>query len=272
MSLDLRRIAMWASGVSIALFVAFILVMPDGMEEMGSVLDPEKQNVVRLEAGESAAIDLVDSHYYAALRVVGDGDGPSADLRLVDAAGEVEIEGDAPHKILHADRLIDENGPTYRPVRTFIVPDSASYTLHNEGDSTLWLVDDYASEMEIISNPTILAMFGTCCFGLIAGLIAIIFAILAFRSRSNAPQQQVKGIVIEGRVMTTDELYRSQQQTESGAGESGITQAQNQSSSVPDPFVGQPAEVASQPPNNTDQSTNKDGEQGGESWKGWDEG
>ena len=271
MALDSRRIAMWASGVSIALFVAFILVMPEAMEEMGSVLDPEKQNVARLESGESAAIDLLDSHYYVALRVVEDGANPSADLRLVDEGGETEIEGDAPH-FLHTDRLIEENGPTYRPVRAFIVQDSASYTLHNEGDSTLWLVDDYSSEMEIISNPTILAMFGTCCFGLIAGLIAIIFAILAFRSRSNAPQQQVRGIVIEGRVMTTDELYRSQQQTESGADESGSTRAQNQSSSVPDPFVGQPAEVASQPPNNTEQSTNKDGEQGEESWKGWDEG
>jgi len=242
------------------------------MEEMGSVLDPEKQNVVRLESGESAAIDLVDSHYYAALRVVGDGDGPSADLRLVDAAGEVEIEGDAPHKILHADRLIDENGPTYRPVRTFIVPDSASYPLHNEGDSTLWLVDDYASEMEIISNPTILAMFGTCCFGLIAGLIAIIFAILAFRSRSKAPKQQVSGVVIEGRVMTTDELFRAQQQNDSGADEAGIAQAQRQSSNVPDPFVGQSTEITSQQPNKTDSSTSKDEDKGGESWRGWDEG
>ena len=272
MSLDFRRIAMWASGVSFALLVAFILFMPDGMEEMGSILDPEKQNVVRLEAGESAAIDLVDSHYYVALRVVGDGDDPSADLRLVDDGGETEIEGDVPHKILHADRLIDENGPTYRPVRIFIVPDSASYTIHNEGDSTLWLVDDYASEIEIISNPTILAMFGSCCFSLIAGLIAIIFATLAFRSRSKAPKQQVSGVVIEGRVMTTDELFRAQQQNESGADEVGIAQAQRPSSNIPDPFVGQSSEVASLPPNKTDSSTSKDGDQGGGSWRGWDEG
>ena len=272
MSLDFRRIAMWASGVSFALLVAFILFMPDGMEEMGSILDPEKQNVVRLEAGESAAIDLVDSHYYVALRVVGDGDDPSADLRLVDDGGEMEIEGDVPHKILHADRLIDENGPTYRPVRIFIVPDSASYTIHNEGDSTLWLVDDYASEIEIISNPTILAMFGSCCFSLIAGLIAIIFATLAFRSRSKAPKQQVSGVVIEGRVMTTDELFHAQQQNESGADDAGIAQVQRQSSNVPDPFVGQSSEVASLPPNKTDSSTSKDGDQGGGSWRGWDEG
>jgi len=271
-SLDFRRITMWASGVSFALLVACILFIPDGMDEMESILDPEKQNVVRLEAGESAAIDLVDSHYYVALRVVGDDDDPSADLRLVDDGGETEIEGDTPHEILHADRLIDENGPTYRPIRTFIVPDSASYTLHNEGDSTLWLVDDYASQIEIISNPTILAMFGTCCFGLIAGLIGIIFAILAFRGRSKAPKQEVRGIVIEGRVMTTDELYRTQQKTESGADENGIAQAQRLSSNVPDPFVGQSDEVVSQTPNKSDSSTNKDGEQGGESWRGWDEG
>jgi len=270
-SLDFRRIAMWASGVSFALLVAFILFMPDGMEEMGSILDPEKENVVRLEAGESAAIDLVDSHYYAALRVVGNGDDPSADLRLVDDGGETEIEGGAPGW-LDTDRLIEENGPTYRPIRIFIVPDSASYTLHNEGDSTLWLVDDYASQIEIISNPTILAMFGSCCFSLIAGLIAIIFATLAFRSRSKAPKQQVSGVVIEGRVMTTDELFRAQQQNESSADEVGIAQVQRQSSNVPDPFVGQSTEVASQPPNKTDSSTSKDGNQGGESWRGWDEG
>ena len=271
MSLDFRRIAMWASGVSFALLVAFILFMPDGMEEMGSILDPEKENVVRLEAGESAAIDLVDSHYYAALRVVGNGDDPSADLRLVDDGGETEIEGGAPGW-LDTDRLIEENGPTYRPIRAFVIPDSASYTLHNEGDSTLWLVDDYASEMEIISNLTILAMFGSCCFSLIAGLIAIIFATLAFRSRSKAPKQQVSGVVIEGRVMTTDELFRAQQQTESGADEAGIAQAQHPSPNVPDPFVGQSTEVASQPPKKTDSSTSKDGDQGGESWRGWDEG
>ena len=271
MALDSRRIAMWASGVSIALFVAFILVMPEAMDEMGSVLDPEKQNVARLESGESAAIDLLDSHYYVALRVVEDGADPSADLRLVDEDGETEIEGDAPH-FLHTDRLIEENGPTYRPVRAFIVQDSASYTLHNEGDSTLWLVDDYTSQIEIISNPTILAMFGSCCFSLIAGLISIIFATLAFRSRSKAPKQEVRGIVIEGRVMTTDELYRTQQKTESGSDENGIAQAQRPSSNVPDPFVGQSDEVVSQTPTKSDSSTNKDGEQGGESWRGWDEG
>ena len=269
MGLDLRRIAMWASGVSFALLVAFILFMPDGMEEMGSILDPEKENVVRLEAGESAAINLVDSHYYAALRIVENGDDPSADLRLVDDGGEAEIEGAAPGW-LDTDRLIEENGPTYRPIRIFIVPDSASYTLHNEGDSTLWLVDDYASQIEIISNPTILAMFGTCCFGLIAGLIAIIFAILAFRGRSKAPKQQVSGVIIEGRVMTTDELFRAQQQNESGADEAGIAQAQRPSSNIPDPFVGQSTEVASQPPKKTDSSTSID--EGGESWRGWDEG
>ena len=270
MSLDLRRIAMWASGASFALLLAFILVMPDSMEEMGLVLDPEKQNVVRLETGESATIDLVDSHYYVALRIVEDGGDPSAELRLVDDGG-VEIEGDAPGW-LHTDRLIEENGPTYRPVRAFIVPDSASYTIHNEGDSTLWLVDDYASEMEIISNPTILAMFGSCCFSLIAGLIAIIFATLSFRSRSKAPKQEVRGIVIEGRVMTTDELYRTQKKTESGSDENGIAQAQRPSSNVPDPFVGQSDEVVSQTPTKSDSSTNKDGEQDGKSWRGWDEG
>jgi hypothetical protein len=115
-------------------------------------------------------------------------------------------------------------------------------------------------------------MFGSCCFSLIAGLIAIIFATLAFRSRSKAPKQEVRGIVIEGRVMTTDELYRTQQKIESGADENGITQAQRQSPNVPDPFVGQSAEVVSQTPNKSESSTNKDGEKDGESWKGWDEG
>ena len=43
MALDSRRIAMWASGVSIALFVAFILVMPEAMEEMMVVSEMGEQ-------------------------------------------------------------------------------------------------------------------------------------------------------------------------------------------------------------------------------------
>ena len=43
------------------------------MEKMEPMLDPEQQNVARLEAGGSSSVDFVDGHVYVALRVNEDG-------------------------------------------------------------------------------------------------------------------------------------------------------------------------------------------------------
>ena len=259
MAVNFRRVAQWSSAISVLLLITFMAVLPGTYEKMEPMLDPEQQNMARLEAGESASVDFVGGHVYVALRVNEGGDAPAAELRLLDEENQ-EFSGDSPTR-LHVERLV--NGTSYAPVRVFCFPngcDSGTYTLHNEGDSVLWLVDDSASDFEFFTEPLVLATFATCCLGVMSGIIALIFAILMFQNKSNQDGKQVSGLIIDGRVMTTDELYRAHQE-------------QNKEiSDVPDPFVrsstnNQAIETIS------DENDLQIGEDDGEdAWKGWDEG
>ena len=58
-----------------------------------------------------------------------------------------------------------------------------------------------------------------------SGIIALIFAILMFQNKSNQDGKQVSGSIIDGRVMTTDELYHT------------YREQNNDISDVPEPFV-----------------------------------
>jgi len=180
-------------------------------------------------------------------------------LRLLDEENQ-EFSGDSPTRI-HVERLV--NGTSYAPVRVWCFPngcDSNTYTLHNEGDSVLWLVDDTASDIESLTEPLVLATFGTCCLGVISGIIALIFAILMLGNRSRKDGKQVSGLVIDGKVMTTDELYRAYQDQN------------NDASGVPEPFVTNPSnkQTIQSVSNVGDSQIGEDDSD--DDWKGWDEG
>ena len=259
MAVNFRRVAQWSSAISVLLLITFMAVLPGTYEKMEPMLDPEQQNVARLEAGESASVDFVGGHVYVALRVSEDGNDPVAELRLFDEENQ-EFSGDSPTR-LHVERFV--NGTSYAPVRVFCFPngcDSGTYTLHNEGDSVLWLVDDSASDFEFFTEPLVLATFATCCLGVMSGIIALIFAILMFQNKSNQDGKQVSGLIIDGRVMTTDELYRAHQE-------------QNKEiSDVPDPFVRSSANNQAIEPISDENDLQIGEEEGADAWKGWDEG
>ena len=259
MAVNFRRVAQWSSAISVLLLITFMAVLPGTYEKMEPMLDPEQQNVARLEAGESASVDFVGGHVYVALRVSEDGNDPVAELRLFDEENQ-EFSGDSPTR-LHVERFV--NGTSYAPVRVFCFPngcDSGTYTLHNEGDSVLWLVDDSASDFEFFTEPLVLATFATCCLGVMSGIIALIFAILMFQNKSNQDGKQVSGLIIDGRVMTTDELYRAHQE-------------QNKEiSDVPDPFVRSSADNQAIEPISDENDLQIGEEEGADAWKGWDEG
>ena len=259
MAVNFRRGAQWSSAISVLLLITFMAVLPGTYEKMEPMLDPEQQNVARLEAGESASVDFVGGHVYVALRVSEDGNDPVAELRLFDEENQ-EFSGDSPTR-LHVERFV--NGTSYAPVRVFCFPngcDSGTYTLHNEGDSVLWLVDDSASDFEFFTEPLVLATFATCCLGVMSGIIALIFAILMFQNKSNQDGKQVSGLIIDGRVMTTDELYRAHQE-------------QNKEvSDVPDPFVRSSTNNQAIEPISDENDLQIGEEQGEDAWKGWDEG
>ena len=258
MAVNFRRIAKWSSAISVLLLIAFMALLPGAYERMEPMLDPEQQNVARLESGGITSVDFVDGHVYVALRQSEGGD-PGADLRLIDEQGE-EFSGNAPGR-LHGERLV--NGTSYSPVRVFCFPsgcESGTYTLYNEGDSVLWLVDDSASDSEFLTEPLILAAFATCCLGILSGIIALIFALLMLGNKSNKDGKQVSGLVIDGKVLTTDELYRVYQEQN------------NDASGVPEPFVTNPSNKQ------TTHSVHDVGDSkireddSDDDWKGWDEG
>ncbi|MED6312802.1 MAG: hypothetical protein VX653_03065 [Candidatus Thermoplasmatota archaeon] len=253
--MDYRRIAKWASAISILLLIAFMAILPSAVDKMEPMLDPEQQNVSRLAGGESTSVDLVSSHVYVALRLVEDGQNPVAELQMIAEDGE-EFSGDGPTR-LHVDRVV--NGTTYRPVRVFNPPSSDTYTLHNDGSSTLWLVDDSASELKVFTDPVVLAMSGACCLGIISGIIAMVFAFLMLQNKSKGNGKQVSGLIIDGRVMTTDELYRVHQQ-------------QDAVSDVPDPFVGTTNSTQIITPITNDSESQDAEEESDDAWKGWDKG
>ena len=259
MAVNFRRIAKWSSAISVLLLITFMAILPSTVEKMEPMLDPEQQNVARLEAGGSSSVDFVDGHVYVALRVNEDGNNPGANLRLLDEEGQ-EFSGDGPSR-LHVERLV--NGTSYSPVRVFCFPngcDSGTYTLHNDGDSVLWLVDDSASDIEFLTEPMVLATFGTCCLGVMSGIIALVFAILIFRNKSTQDGKQVSGLIIDGQVMTTDELYRAHQQQN------------NQVSDVPDPFVGNSTKIQTIESISDGNDLRNGEEEAEDAWKGWDEG
>ena len=68
MAVNFRRIAKWSSAISVLLLITFMALLPGAYEKMEPMLDPEQQNVARLESGESATVDFVGGHVYVALR------------------------------------------------------------------------------------------------------------------------------------------------------------------------------------------------------------
>ena len=108
MAVNFRRIARWSSAISVLLLIAFMALLPGAYERMEPMLDPEQQNVVRLESGASSSVDFQEGHVYVALRLSEGGD-PSADLRLMDEQGE-DFSGNSPSR-LHGERLV--NGTSY---------------------------------------------------------------------------------------------------------------------------------------------------------------
>ncbi len=260
MAVNFRRVAKWSSAISVLLLITFMAILPSAVEKMEPMLDPEQQNVARLEAGGSSSVDFVGGHVYVALRVNDGENDPAAELRLLFDDENQEFSGDSPTR-LHVERFV--NGTSYAPVRVFCFPNgcqSGTFTLHNDGDSVLWLVDDSASDIEFLTEPLVLATFGACCLGVMSGIIALIFGILMFRNKSNQDGKQVSGLIIDGRVMTTDELYHAHQEQNT------------ESSDVPDPFVRSSPNDQTIDPTYDKNDLQIGEEEGEDAWKGWDEG
>ena len=238
----------WAkrlSGASFLLMLIGVIVYYNVMPEMFDEFDPGQRHMLELEGGESGEVYLEELGQYVALRLADEG-SPAAELKLINYAGEEET-GTAPTAIDVT--RVGEDDTRYAPVRVFRSAESGNYTLHNDGETVLWFVDDLAWQAALFGESWFLVVMFGCCMGPIVGLIALILAFVGWSRRRKSGSSVV--MTKEGRLPTTDELYR--QYREPPQGEAG----QN----VPDPFLRQtPAREEAQR------------EESEADWRGWDEG
>ena len=193
----------WAkrlTGVSVLLLLIGVVSYYNAMPSMYEQLDPAQNHMLELESGESGQVEIAALGEYVALRLEGD---DSANLRLIDSTGQ-EDEGSAPTALDIA--RTGEDGVSYDAVRVFRSSAAGEYTLHNDGSTALWFVDDVSAQAALFTEPWFVVMMVGCCLGPVIGVIGLILALIGWGSRGkeNAP------VVLnnQGRLPTTDELYR----------------------------------------------------------------
>jgi len=242
----------WAkrlSGASFLLLLIGLISYHYAMPSMFDALDPEQNRMLELEPGASGEIEIFSLGEYSALRLEGN---EEAALRLVNANG-VEDDGSAP-TALDFNRPM-EDGVVYVVVRVFRTSAAGEYTLHNDGESTLWFVDDISPQASLFTEPWVLMMMVGCCLGPVLGVIGLILALIGWGSRGKGNTSVM--LNNQGRLPTTEELYRQYHGIES-----------NPEDQVPDPFsrMDKGKEIESE--TGFDYSE----EETGPDWKGWDEG
>lgn len=231
---------------SAALLLMAVISLWQVFDDYNELYNPESNNLVKLEPGDSITFEIESSILVSALRV-SDGGSPDADLILTDSQGN-ELPGRGA-RALEFDRYDERNGTSFSVVRVF-ENIGGEYTLENLGATTLWLVDDEDSANKLSGIVWTYLFYIGCCLGSPIGLVGFVLAIMVWTDKRKMPDQFV--IIDDGRVII-------------GNAQSDMEDDQNPPE-APNPF----SDTNRQPPStiSTDASKEKDGE----SWKSWDEG
>ncbi len=242
MSAGRRRWARIATGSSAALLLLAVISLLQMSDEFIDSYDPEANNLVKLGPGESASFGIEESAIVSALRI-SDGETPDSDLRLLDDEG-VEIIGRSPG-LLDSNRIGADEMTIYSPVRVFESL-GGNYTLQNQGDSDLWLVDDEMAVNKLFGNFWMYMFYIGCCVGSPVGLVGVILAIMVWTDKRKMPDQFV--IIDNGSVILDNDKGEGSFVGGSEVAPRPFTVVENQSSETP-------------------QEDSDD-----ETWKRWDEG
>ena len=90
------------------------------------------------------------------------------------------------------------------PVIVFEVSGDGEYIFHNQGNNTLWVLDDLKIQSSLISDEIILISMISCCFGFPLGIIALIGWFVVWRKKDKKLQK----IIVKEEIMTTDQLFK----------------------------------------------------------------
>ena len=190
-------------GLSIVLILVFIVTYGDSTDRIIEKMNVEENNLLQLESEETGNVELKKLGLYTIVTNESN-DFKIEQIKLFNQENE-EIDGVITNSFERMNKRPNINGKlVYIPVLIFDVPEDGEYQLVNEGNNSIWILDDLEVQSSLISDSTILISMVSCCFGFPIGIISLIGGLIIWR-RGNKPKQK---LLIDDEIMTTDELFK----------------------------------------------------------------
>ena len=249
------------TGVSLFLIIIFVASWSQSTESIVEKMDVDENHIIKLESGEQGSLELSKIGYYIAFRFNENGSQIEPELRMTDMEGN-SIEGREPGLIESNNKRPNASGKiVYIPVRVFEIQNDAEYILINEGNNTLWLIDELDIQASLFSDWWVVVSMISCFLGFPMAIITLIAGLILWRRKDKSPGKE---IIIQQNIMTTDELFKIHNSIEG-----------NQ---VPNPFIKNEnsIQLTEEENINIENSDKKETESQREdsenNWKNWDEG
>ena len=212
------------SGLSIILILVFVGTYGESSDKIVQIMNVEENNLLELESGEEGAIQLEKIRFYTVVTLEGN-EIEEYEVKLIDQDG-LEISGYEPSSIEKINKRPDSNGKlVFIPIIIFEVPNDAEYIFHNQGNNTLWVLDDIEIQSSLISEQIILISMFSCCLGFPLGVIALIGWLVVWRRKDKLPQK----LIVSEQIMTTDQLFKQYNAT--------LEKSMIENDDVPAPFA-----------------------------------
>ena len=212
------------SGLSVILILVFVGTYGESSDKIVQIMNVEENNLLELESGEEGAIQLEKIRFYTVVTLEGN-EIEEYEVKLIDQDG-LEISGYEPSSIEKINKRPDSSGKlVFVPIIIFEVPNDAEYIFHNQGNNTLWVLDDIEIQSSLISEQIILISMFSCCLGFPLGVIALIGWLVVWRRKDKLPQK----LIVSEQIMTTDQLFKQYNAT--------LEKSMIENDDVPAPFA-----------------------------------
>jgi hypothetical protein len=209
----LLKIGKWLAVISLVFLLIGTIAYFYAQDDMIEILDPKTTNLVELSPNSSQSVELERMGLYVALRIEGENTLP--ELKLINNSGK-EIGGrEAAWYDFDRTGL---DGSIYQTVMVFENTKNEEYVLYNEGETTLWLIDETSNQIEIMSDPGFIAITCGFCMGIPLAILALITLLIGWRKGANNQKLSI-----------SDELYIDK--------ERGKIKIVKNIQNIPDPFI-----------------------------------
>lgn len=277
--------------------------MFSALPSMSEHMHPESNNLIALEPGESASVDLVATHVYAAYQKVDSASDIDGDILLIGPDGE-NVSAEQPSLWAGVAHMEFDDGSVYEPLAWWQLDSSGNFTFESNSNETTWVIDQNAASSAAFSDPG----FAGACFTLVLGTCLLPLSLLirlANRRSAASTGQSLMLQTPDGRqvplgidpkstgfkpgqaVLTTDQIYQLARIRENIGPDATMElqfepiQTETDEQTVAPPFADRPDESEStsvqfllddevdSPP---EVESEPEAESESKDWKQWDEG